>query len=208
MNGRPDEGDAGPSEGGSDVIRLFIALELPDEARAAIARLQDDLRRRTPPLRWVRPEAMHLTLRFIGAVERRQLSSIQRALTDAIEPFPPFALRTGKLGTFGGSRARVLWLGVEGELEGLHRLQRAADDALSRAGLPPPTRDRFAPHLTLARVPDRATPDERRTLRDVAAGPALPGVTFAIERIVLVQSEILPAGTRHTTLQRYPAFPK
>lgn len=186
-------------------LRLFVAVELPPEARDAIAGLQRELRAQAPTLRWVRPEALHLTLRFIGGVEPARLPPIERALAAAIEPFEPLTLRTSALGVFGGARARVLWLGLDGDLDALDALRRPVDAALDGVGLPRPGRDRFSPHLTLARVPDAAGGDDRRQLRALASTTPLPPVTFEVARVSLMRSELAPSGTRYEALRRFPS---
>jgi len=100
-------------------LRLFVACELPAEMRAALASLQEALRKKgAPRLRWVRPEGIHLTLKFLGAVPQEKVAAIREALVPTVQGIPPLALSLAEVGTFGGRRgARVLWVGTQGDLE-------------------------------------------------------------------------------------------
>lgn len=185
-------------------LRLFVALELPDEARRALGRVQDDLRRLgMERLRWVRPEGIHITLKFLGGVEEGRVGEIEAALSVAISPFE---LRLGfdKVGNFGGNRARVLWIGLRGDVEGLVELAGRVDEALQPLGFPKERRP-FAAHVTLARVPDELPAALRRALPDVLARytpPPLP--SMILTEVALMRSELGPGGSRY---QRLAAFP-
>lgn len=196
---RPDSG--GPS------LRLFVACELPDEARDALAAVQRLLRERgAEGLRWVRPEGIHLTLKFLGEVPARRLEAIERVLARAVrEPFH-FSTQLAKLGSFGGSTGlRVVWVSLEGEVEGLARLAARVDAALEPLGFGRERRP-FAAHLTLARVKEGASPQERRRLFDLLRSlelPPLPAVT--LDAVSLMRSTLEPGGARYQCLARFPA---
>ncbi|MEI7768377.1 MAG: RNA 2',3'-cyclic phosphodiesterase [Chloroflexales bacterium] len=131
-------------------MRLFIAIDLPDPVRAALAEAQSRLRRSAPPARWAAVEGMHLTLQFLGEADAGRVPDLLAAIS-AI-PTPPFALRLGGLGAFpSAERPRVLWVGIEGDLAALDRLQRAVTAATRPLGFAPEERS-FAPHLTLGRA--------------------------------------------------------
>src|SRR5437773_7767902 len=105
-------------------IRLFVAIELPGEVREALGRLQHELQRRgLEKLRWVRPQGIHLTLKFLGATPSERVPAIQAALVDAVVDTASHELALGRLGTFGGSRPRVLWVDLHGELDAVQQLQ-------------------------------------------------------------------------------------
>jgi len=194
-------GPAGPS------LRLFVACELPDEAREALAAVQRLLEERgADGVRWVRPEGIHLTLKFLGDVPARRLEAIERVLARAVrEPFR-FSVQMAKLGSFGGSTGlRVVWLGLEGEVEGLARLAARVDAALEPLGFPRERRP-FAAHLTLARVKEGASPQDRRRLFDLVRSlelPPLPSLT--LEAVSLMRSTLEPGGARYQCLARFPA---
>ncbi len=125
-------------------MRLFIALSLPDHLRSRLCGLCSGL----PGARWVAPESLHLTLRFIGEVDGREAEDIDAALSGVRCPRFPLAL--SGVGEFGDERRlRSVWVGVEAN-EILERLQAKVEQAVRRAGQPPEKR-KFKPHVTLAR---------------------------------------------------------
>jgi len=190
-------------------LRLFVACELPPAVRDALGRVQEEMRARgAGRLRWVRPEGIHLTLKFLGEVPAAKREAVENALAAAI--VSPFALdvRLGSLGGFGGrQRLRVIWVGLEGDVEGLAELAALIEEALGPLGFPREGRP-FAPHLTLARVPDDAGVQERSRLADLLEtfpSPSLPSMTLTA--VNLMQSFLQPTGARYQCLAAYPAQP-
>ena len=126
-------------------MRLFVALELPEEVKDRLASLAGGV----PGVRWVRPENYHLTLRFIGEVPGYMAEELDLALANIRAK--PFELTLSGLGTFEkGCRVQSLHVAAE-RTPGLAHLQAKIETALQRAGMPP-ERKRFAPHVTLART--------------------------------------------------------
>ena len=187
-------------------LRLFVACELPSEALEALARVQADLRDHgAGRLRWVRPEGIHLTLKFLGAVAPDLAERVIDALAKAIvEPFT-LNLRFDRLGSFGGRmRLRVLWVGLAGDIEELSALAETVEKALKPLGFPRESRP-FAPHLTLARVPDEMGVDERSRLADLIAAYTLPPLpSMSISEVSLMQSFLLPGGARYEQRATFP----
>src|SRR5574341_1768844 len=117
----------------AEQLRLFVAIELPGEVRDALSRLQHELQRRgLTQLRWVRPEGIHLTLKFLGETPAEKVQAIKGALSGAVEGVAPHALALGALGTFGGRSPRVLWIDLTSDLAPLLALQKNVDDALAK----------------------------------------------------------------------------
>ena len=177
---------------GSQAIRAFVALELGLEMRQAVAELVDALRPRVRRARWVRPENVHLTLRFLGSSSVEQIENLRPALAEAARACGPTDAPVGGLGTFPEhGRPRVLWLGMAlpGPILVLHA---ACEDAAVAAGFPPETR-LFRPHLTLARFRERVPrPD---------LPPADLG-TVRLENLVLFRSDLGPGEAVHSALDR------
>lgn len=133
--------------------RLFIAIDLPEQQRRGLESICHGLPADT---RWTPPEQLHLTLRFIGAVDDNLSLLIKKALFEI--PFPPFWLQLKGLGLFPpGRHAKILWAGVA-ENPNLALLQRQVENHLVQLGLAPENR-KFHPHLTIARLPPRLTPE-------------------------------------------------
>jgi RNA 2',3'-cyclic 3'-phosphodiesterase len=174
-------------------VRAFIALELSPPVRSAIAGLMADLRDRFAGLRWVRPESVHLTLRFLGESTPGQIERLR----DTLGPLAARCKRAEAvyrgLGLFPErGRPSVLWLGVELP-EPLVALQAGCEAAAVAAGFPAESRP-FRPHLTLGRWRDRA------------ARPDLPAVDLGstlLDTLVLFRSELRPEGALYTELQRF-----
>ncbi len=186
-------------------LRLFVAAELPPTVLAALDQAQRELRASAPPLRFVRPEGIHLTLRFIGNVPPAFAATIERALSETLGAFAPVALRTSGIGTFGGGHARVVWAGLAGELDALQALHSRVQSALAGTGAVAADERPFRPHLTLARVPPDASAAERRRIGELAAATTLAGVEFAITSVALIRSELGAGGARYAALARFPA---
>jgi 2'-5' RNA ligase len=188
----------------ADQLRLFVACELPDDVRDALGRVQDDIRRTAgDKLRWVRPEGIHVTLKFLGEVEATRVEGITSALAFAIQPFE-LQVRPAALGTFGGNQLRVLWVGLEGDIEPLVSLAGAVDAALEPLGFPREQRP-FAAHLTLARPRNTVHPAELRTLASLVRRyetPRLPPMT--LRSVSLMQSTLGRGGSVYTRLAEFP----
>jgi 2'-5' RNA ligase len=186
-------------------LRLFVAVHLPEAWIAALAESQDALRRARLNLRYVRPESIHLTLKFLGEVESRRLNQVTAALNGPATTQRPFALQMDTLGTFGAARRpRVVWAGLRGDLTALAGLAAAVDRALAPAGFPPESRA-FRPHLTLARVPERLPVEDAQRILPAVAGLELSAVAaLEVDAYTLVRSELGPGGARYTSLQSWP----
>ena len=176
-------------------VRAFVSLELDAEVRQAIEKLVASLRPRVPGARWVRPEGVHLTLRFLGDTPPARIEQIRPLLAEAAAGCEPLETRVGDLGTFPGpgKPPRVLWLGIRLPPPAL-ALQAACERAAVAVGFPPEERP-FRGHLTLARF-------RERVLR-----PALPPVDLGLvplRTLALVRSELRPGGAVHTPIARFP----
>ena len=186
-------------------LRLFVAIELPAEVRQALLRVQDDLRRAgADRLRWVRPEGVHLTLKFLGEVAAERVDAVEAALRSAIEPFE-LRLRLATLGGFGGARLRVVWVGLEGDVEPLAALAEQIERALTPLGFPRERRP-FAAHLTLARVLDATPSDERERLASLLrrTSPS-PMPSMVATEVSLMRSVLGQGGAVYTRFAAFPA---
>jgi 2'-5' RNA ligase len=176
-------------------VRAFVALELGVEIRRAIGELIASLRPRMTGARWVRPEGVHLTLRFFGDTPPARIAQLRPALAAAASECEPLEARIGGLGTFPrpGKPPRVLWVGIQLPPPAL-ALQAACERAAVAAGFPAEERS-FHGHLTLARF-------RERVLR-----PALPPVDLGavrLETLSLLRSELRPGGAVYSPIERFP----
>jgi len=186
-------------------LRLFVAIDLPEDVRESLGRLQSDLRRHDlPGLRWTRPEGVHLTLKFLGETPASSLAAIEGALARAVRGAQPFRLALGAPGTFGNRRGpRVLWVDVEGDVKPLQQLQAAVERELAAAGFAPEERG-FSPHLTLARVPQPPPPGLAERISRALAAVAAPRGEIEVTEVVLMRSRLQPGGAVHSRVAVFP----
>ncbi len=177
------------------MIRLFVGLALPDAVRGELAYLQAGL----PGAKWVKAESLHLTLKFIGEVDRGVAEDIDTAL-GAIHT-PSFSMVLSGLGCFESKgKVRALWARVSKSQE-LKRLQEKIESALVRAGLEPERR-KFKPHITLARFKN-GTPAERIGMF-LENNNTFQTDPFPIEHFTLFRSHLGGDGSVYEPLAEYP----
>ncbi|MDD5459531.1 MAG: RNA 2',3'-cyclic phosphodiesterase [Phycisphaerae bacterium] len=136
-------------------MRVFIAIDFKESVLEQIKCFQDDFRKKLDvdkkDIKWVEPQNLHLTLKFIGYVKDQNCVNICRVVENVCGRYEQFELDVEKVGTFGGKSARVLWVGVKNESGVLGKLQNELEAALAELGYQPEARE-FTGHLTLARV--------------------------------------------------------
>ncbi|MBI2755797.1 MAG: RNA 2',3'-cyclic phosphodiesterase [Chloroflexi bacterium] len=184
-----------------EALRLFIAIELTDAARAELARIIESARRedRDGAYRWVNPALLHVTLHFLGSTPASLVPSIEAALGRAAAAVEPFPLRLSEAGSFGAARApRILWVGFDKPADPLVRLHQGIGAELRTAGLAVEARP-LAPHVTVARRRDRSP-------RDAAVPWPRPVVSTELDvaHVALVQSTLLSDGPEYSALLRAP----
>jgi 2'-5' RNA ligase len=186
-------------------IRTFVAIELTQGLRDSLSHLQDRLKRRVPEraVRWVRPEAIHLTLKFLGDVPAVRIESISQAVEGACHGFGRFTIEVADLGCFPNARRpRVIWVGVREPRGTLLGLQEAIEGALAELGFKPENRP-FKPHLTLGRVQRRAGRSEQQRLGELIAHSEVGLLgRMSVTSLNVMRSELRPGGAVYTALAR------
>jgi 2'-5' RNA ligase len=183
-------------------LRLFVAIAVPDDIKVRLAALQRELRERLgrSAISWTRPENIHLTLRFLGDVQSHRVGELTSALAAAVAPLAPLRLAVCGLGCFPNTlRPRVLWAGINDEARELGVLARRiakATESFSNQ----PAEERFAGHLTLARVRRIGRDGSLALDRFIQETAARALESWRAESVELVRSELHPAGSRYTTL--------
>lgn len=180
-------------------IRSFIAIELGDKEKRSLERIQSKLKRELPPVRWVKPAAMHLTLKFLGCVEEDQVPKIVDSMKSAAGGCMPFRVHLSGLGAFPNPRnPRIIWIGIREESGALKRLAGELEKLLSGIGIEPEDRP-FSPHLTLGRVKERGDGNVfdgvLTAFKDQDAGEA------QVDRISLMRSDLTPQGPIYSALR-------
>ena len=176
------------------MIRLFVALTLPESLRLRLSALKGGV----PGARWLNPDNLHLTLRFIGEVETGTADDLDAALGGVVAH--AFDLSLSGVGFFGKpNAARILWAGVQPS-DALNHLQAKIEAALARAGLPVEQR-RFSPHVTLARL--RRSPGNRIE-QFVADNAGFHADLITVDRFTLYSSFLSSSGAIYTPEAEYP----
>lgn len=190
----------------TETMRAFIAVELPDQ-------VVDDLRRAATHirgagisnLRTVRPEGIHLTLKFLGDIEISQIEPVIVAMKKAAQVVQSFKLHLGETGAFPNFQSpRVLWAGVDGEMESLRTLQQSIEKAVEGLGVEAERRE-YNPHLTLGRIRGGASEEEgqkvAQTLLDTNLDESL---SIPVDSISLMRSTLTPTGAVYERLGSAP----
>lgn len=176
------------------MARIFVAIGLPPDLQQRLGLICGGI----PGARWISPERLHLTLRFIGESSHEQMRDIDDAL--AAVDFLPFDLQLEGIGQFGGDKPRALWAGIAPN-QALMRLHEQVNMALLRAGVPPDPR-RYVPHVTLARL-KFAAPDRLGSF--IAHNNLLGLGAFPVEEFLLMSSHQSRDGTHYRVEQIYHA---
>jgi 2'-5' RNA ligase len=180
------------------VIRAFIAVEIAPQIVERISAVIAELAPRLAGIRWVGAGNFHLTLKFFGNIDERQVDAIATALTEALRPFPRLTINAKGLGVFPDPRRpRTLWVGLFGSQ--LSLLKTKVESALTPLGFAPEQRA-FTPHLTIGRWrqgerADRTLAQELAQWRDYEFGAS------TIDKVIFLQSELRPAGAIYHRLK-------
>ena len=183
-------------------VRSFIGINLPEKVKIGLARLQDQLKSgEISSVKWVEPSDIHLTLKFLGSVTVDKIDEITRALEKATQGIPPFQLKVKELGAFPDlRRVQVVWVGLNGEIDKISQLKQHIESNLLPLGFTPESRP-FTPHLTLARLRDRAASDERQRLGQLIAGTTFEVVyTIKVDYIHLMKSQLTREGAIYSKI--------
>ncbi|HET7037106.1 MAG TPA: RNA 2',3'-cyclic phosphodiesterase [Thermomicrobiaceae bacterium] len=192
-----------PSEAGQPPVwRLFVAIELPDAVHRRVAEVVSRLAGVGWRAKWVNPAGVHVTLKFYGNVAVGRLDELGAALSAAVAGRAPFALRVDGPGVFPSPRRpRVIWLGLEGELDALSSLARDVERVSAPLGFAPEERP-FRPHITVARV----RPEQQATISGLedqfARLAALPPIPFRVDHLTLMRSQLRRDGPIYTAVRR------
>ena len=190
-------------------MRLFVALDIDDSIRGRLEKFLDGVRGFAPEARWVRPESMHVTLKFIGEKPAETVEEIKRALSGIRAD--PIEISFRGCGFFPTSKsARVFWIGIMAGAQ-LATLAKSVDEATAAFGVPT-EEHAFSPHLTLARrgsgAPqprkgDGTTSTFHRLQEKLAAMAELDFGTMAASEFFLYQSQLMRGGARYTKIGRF-----
>jgi 2'-5' RNA ligase len=187
----------------TDTKRLFVAIFPPAHIvaglRAVVARLGEGLP--AGAIRWTRPEQIHLTLNFLGAIENARLPGIESALRDACGGHGRNKVRVAGLGCFPDrSRPRIIWAGLTGDLRPVENLEEAIGAGFLACGCVGEERP-FHAHLTIGRVPALNSEGRRQVAEALAGEQDDEFGEWEVERVDLMQSVLSPQGAAYSVLQ-------
>jgi 2'-5' RNA ligase len=178
-------------------LRLFIAIELPEDVRELVEEGVAPLRERFPRARWVPTRNQHVTLKFLGTTWPRLVDDVIRAVGEVAAAHAPFETRVAELGAFPSARrARVLWVGLEDPAERLARIAEALDGALAEHFRP--EKRGFTPHLTIARF------DPPVRLEDDLTQIGVESRSFRVEWLVVYRSHLQRPAPMYEALATFP----
>ena len=180
-------------------MRAFIAIDVPEEVKGALRDLQRTLASSLKDgIRWVDPYSTHLTVKFLGEIERSLIPALQQSIQLALQDVEEVEVEAAGLGTFPDARApRVLWVGLRGNVQVLTTVQKRLDEELVKLGLPPEKRP-FSPHLTLGRISDRASKEVASGIGRLIVSMPASEIEFTIKTLSLMESNLTPRGAQYT----------
>ena len=186
----------------ANTIRSFIAVALPSSIVDYINDIKETLYSYRFNVRWVKPEAIHLTLKFLGDIDATDIGAVGAAMDRAVKETAPITLSVKGSGVFPGiRRPRVVWLGMGGQVPVLIALQKALDENLAAAGFEKEKRS-FKAHLTLGRV--KGVIDAAMLGKALSEMMNFESTPFIVDLIFLIKSELKPSGPVYTKLINTP----
>ena len=179
-------------------IRTFIAIELDSSLRQALSKAQNELKTSGADAKWVRPENIHLTLKFLGPTPTDKIETICQLLQDTANQFAVFEIRLSNIGAFPKIESpRVIWIDINEGKETLKALFKEIEAKLSPLGFPPEDRP-FQTHITLARI---RSPLNRINLVDKLKGIPTPALNQRVDKITFFKSTLSPKGPIYEILK-------
>ncbi len=183
-------------------MRVFVAIPVSEEIKKKAESIKNELLRVGADVKWVEPHNYHLTVKFLGETSEQEVARVVRALQRVGEESPPFALKPGRAGFFPNERRpRVIWIGIQGELDKAFWLGERVDAYLAEMGYDPEENRKY--HLTLGRIrSERNTFQLVSLLQKLSFEADFPW--FQVKEIHLMQSELSSKGPTYTVLETIP----
>lgn len=184
-----------------DVIRCFIAIDLPMELKDKLSLYLKELRPMVPQIKWVRTESLHLTLKFLGEISPSRVEAAKQQLDRLSGTSEFFQIAVSHFGAFPSEKhPRVFWLGLHGiPQEPFYQLQSRIEDILNEIGFEKEKR-RFSPHLTLGRL---KFPQDISPVWDHVNAHPFPEYAFVVSEFILMRSILKPMGAEYSPIQKY-----
>jgi 2'-5' RNA ligase len=185
-------------------MRVFIAIDIDEQTLRAVKELQSKLQEKAEikngDVKWVRPELMHLTLKFLGEIKDNQIVEVCTIIETVATRHSRFDLDVESVGHFGGRNARLLWVGTGEGNEQLKLLQEDIEEQLSQAGWPKENRE-FTGHMTLCRIRNTKAGSKMAQLSQEYKEYEIS--TTPVDSVVVYESQLTPSGPIYTPLGTY-----
>ena len=184
-----------------EVIRCFVATEIPNELKTKIEEYILSLRKISHDIKWIRAKNLHITLKFLGEIPQELLLKVQSELSGISNIVKPFKLSIGDVGFFPNQyKPRVIWLGRQNDVNNsLFKIHEWIDENLEPLGFEREKR-RFSPHLTLGRI---KSPGDYKHLKEYFNKYKFQTYNFKISDVVLMKSVLKPSGAEYSKLKVY-----
>jgi 2'-5' RNA ligase len=180
-------------------MRTFIAVAISSEVRVNIAQIQAEFRKGDPDVKWVEPENLHLTLKFLGEVGEEKLYGVIEKTRLALSEIFNFKVRLSGLGSFPNpSSPRVVWVGVSQGKDELKKLSQRIEENLSHLGFPKENRE-FSAHLTIGRV--RSPRKRDKLVKKIDELESSDVGEFSVDKVLVMESQLSPKGPTYRIIE-------
>ncbi|MBU1091078.1 MAG: RNA 2',3'-cyclic phosphodiesterase [Candidatus Omnitrophica bacterium] len=183
-------------------MRTFIAIELPKEIKDELTKLQDQLKLSNADVKWVAPENIHLTIKFLGEINEEKLCRISEVIENCAKDKSPYLIRINSLGVFPNMNSpRVIWVGLDKGNQETEELAKSIEENLEKLGIPKEKRP-FSSHITIARVRSMKNREQLiealKKLENVFVGNNLE---WNVKKVILFKSTLTPKGPTYEALK-------
>ena len=181
-----------------DTIRTFIAFKLPKNIISSIRKIQEDIKSYAFKVRWVNPENIHLTLKFLGNISATDIEKVSESIINTVNGHAPISLTVKGAGVFPCiKRPHVIWVGITGEIEKLTSIQKDIEENLEKLGFPREKRP-FKGHLTLGRIKGKIDP--KKLWDAMKKFERFESELFIADKVFLFKSDLNSTGSVYTEL--------
>ncbi|MCD6595753.1 RNA 2',3'-cyclic phosphodiesterase [bacterium] len=182
-----------------DKIRTFFAIEIPDNFRKSIKNNVIDVLNKLPvKVKWVTEQNIHITVRFIGEIEIAKIDDIVDNVNKSIGTIGEIKLELSRIGYFGKNSPKVIWIGLNGDIDKLEKIHEKIEHACRDAGSKADYKE-FSPHITFGRV---KSPSHTSELIETIKNIEIPKLNFKTDELVLFKSTLTPAGPIYEAIER------
>lgn len=183
-------------------MRMFVAIDLPNNTKEAIAQLQNKLKASSAEVNWVEPKNIHLTLKFLGEIDKSVLPKITSVIEAVAAKTTQFPAKISSCGAFPKLNfPKIIWLGIASGAVKIKDIARELEDALLGLGVPKEERA-FSSHITIGRTKSQQNRDKLiQGLDELGSFLEKEGFEFNVEKITLFRSTLTPNGAIYEVLK-------